>query len=127
MNLRITLFLSTLFTIAIVHTVSIEFYIYWKYLWLDIPMHAFGGIACALGFSTLPFFGLRPESRYTSLLWITLFTLSVGIVWEIFEFTAGISQNEPGFVLDTILDLFMDVVGGFIGYGLVRKLSSSYS
>lgn len=125
MNLRITLLLSTLITIAVVHTVSIEFYLYWKYLWLDIPMHILGGVACALGFSTLPYFGLKHASRYTSMMWTILFTLCVGVVWEIFEFSAGISQSEPGFLIDTVLDLTMDVIGGIVGYGLVRNLNTT--
>ena len=127
MNLRITLLLSTLVTIAVVHTVSIEFYLYWKYLWLDIPMHILGGVACALGFSALPFFGLKHASRYTSMMWTVLFTLCVGVVWEMFEFSAGISQSEPGFFFDTVLDLVMDVTGGLIGFGVVRSLNASLS
>ncbi len=120
MKVRIALLFCILMTIAVVHTVSIEFYLYWKYLWLDIPMHTLGGIACALGFSILPFFNIILPSRYTSIYGYVWFALGIGIVWEIFEFSAGISIIEPGFVFDTLKDLSMDSIGAIGGYFFIR-------
>lgn len=121
MSLRITLFLSTLVTIAIVHSVSIHFFLYWKYLWLDMPVHLLGGVACALGFSTLPFLGLKIFPQYSKLMWYVLFAFCVGLLWEVFEYTAGISRGEPGFVFDTLIDFGMDILGACIGYGIVKS------
>lgn len=121
MTVRLTLFLSSLVTLSIVHNVALKFYLYWTYLWLDIPIHVLGGVCVALGISVLPLF------RVSVPMWIermagTLFVvLIVGILWEIFEFTSGISEFDDTFVFDTTLDLFMDMLGGIIGYGLVRS------
>lgn len=120
MKVRIALLFCILSIIAIAHTIFSEFYLYWKYLWLDIPMHTLGGIACALGFSILPFFNIILPSRYTSIYGYVGFAFGIGIVWEIFEFSAGISVIEHGFVFDTIKDLCMDSIGGVLGYLIVR-------
>lgn len=121
MTFRIVLLFSVLVTIALVHTVALEFFLYWKYLWLDIPMHVLGGVACSLFFSVLPFFGIRVHERYNRVWGYFAFTLCIGVMWELFEVVAGISRGEPGFVLDTITDLSMDTVGAFIGFILVKK------
>lgn len=120
MTFRITVFFSVLITIALIHIVSSEFYLYWKYLWLDVPMHILGGIAVALGFSLLPFFRIRLKQCYTTRIWYVSVVFAVGVFWELFEFFAGISIHEPGFVLDTTTDLIFDTVGALLGYGLVR-------
>ena len=121
MTFRIVLLFSVLITIALVHTVAIEFFLYWKYPWLDVPMHFLGGVACAFFFSILPFFGIRVNERYSTVRWYLAFTLCVGAAWELFEVVAGISLSEPGFMLDTAIDLSMDVLGAFIGFTLVKR------
>lgn len=50
---------SSLVTLALVHYLSFEFFLYWKYLWLDIPVHILGTITVAFGIATAPFFALR--------------------------------------------------------------------
>lgn len=120
MTTRVALFLSTIVTIAIVHIVSIEFFLYWKYLWLDIPMHILGGVACAFAFSILPFFHLHISSVYSTRRYYILFAFIVGFLWEVFEYSAGISVGEPGFVIDTCTDLVMDVFGAYLGYGVIQ-------
>lgn len=121
MTFRIVLLFSVLVTIALVHVVALEFFLYWKYLWLDIPMHVLGGVACALFFSILPFFDIRMSERYGTVQWYLAFTLVVGVAWELFEAVAGISLEEPGFMFDTATDLSMDVLGACIGFVLVKK------
>ena len=120
MTFRITLLFSVLVMIALVHVASLEFYLYWRYLWLDMPMHVLGGIAVALGFSALPFFGIHLKQKFTTCVWYIVVVFVVGILWEVFEIFAGISIHEPGFVVDTVIDLVLDIVGACVGYGLVR-------
>lgn len=124
MALRITLLLATLLVIAVVHTVSINFFLYWKYVWLDIPMHVLGGVACALGYATLPFFGVKFSEVHTSLFWFLSFTLLIGLVWEVFEYCAGVSRIETDFIFDTAFDFGMDAVGGILGYVLIKNLNT---
>lgn len=73
----------------------------------------------------LPFFRIRFFERFTSPWFFVLAALSVGILWEVFEATAGIMVIDDTFVPDTALDLIMDVLGGLVGYrvvGAFRKL-----
>jgi hypothetical protein len=122
MTLLLIFFFSSLSLLAVIHIVSLEFFLYWKYLWIDIPIHALGGVTVALGLAILPYIRVTLPARYTSL-WATLsLVFIVGVVWEVFEITSGISPGEPGFVFDTLLDLCMDVLGGAVGYGIVRSV-----
>lgn len=122
MPVLLTLFFSTLITVASIHIISLEFYLYWEYLWLDIPMHALGGVTAALGVAILPALGIRTFSKYPPLRTTLVAVLVIGVAWEVFEIWAGYSIREEGFVVDTMLDLVMDMLGALVGYGLVRMI-----
>ncbi len=85
-------------------------YWYWEYWWLDILMHFFGGLLIALGASLA-------LQRWAH---IILAVLVIGVLWEVFEYVIGISIREPNFVLDSSLDLFADIVGGFVACGIIH-------
>lgn len=92
-------------------------------------MHFLGGITVALGYSIVPFFRAgRRSARCEGVQWYLAAVLIVGIAWELFEYLGGISlTTESSFVLDTMLDIVMDLGGGFVGYGITqstRALSS---
>ena len=122
------LFIVALGLLDVAHIVATDFYLYWTYLWLDIPMHALGGAVVALGFLTCC-------ARYARVdFWrgflVTLgAVITVGVAWEVFEYMTGIADSEPGYVGDTILDLIMDIFGGCVGYlaARARERSSSQS
>jgi hypothetical protein len=121
MVIRLTLFLSTLCTVGIVHLLATSFYLYWKYPWFDIPMHFLGGVVCAFGFSILPFFRIILPTRYTSVYGYVVFVLIVGIAWEIFEVVSGISLQEHDFIIDTLTDIGMDIAGTLSAYLFIRR------
>lgn len=126
MTLQLILFLATLATLAITHNLAIEFYLYWKYPWLDVLTHFLGGISVVLGYASLPFFRMfrmRLAERFQKPGFYLFVVLIIGIIWEIFEVKAGIMILDETFLPDTTLDLLMDVFGGIIGYGLVRVLN----
>jgi hypothetical protein len=123
--LQLTLFFTTLTTLAVVHISATKFFLYWKYLWFDIPVHFLGGVCVALGLSALPFFRIYVFEKYRTPLVYTAGVLTVGVLWEIFEVTSGIMIIDETFVSDTTLDLTMDVLGGLVGYavaGTFKKL-----
>lgn len=109
------LFAVALGVLAVVHVFAIQFFLYWTYLWFDIPMHALGGMVVALGFLTF-FSGYTRETFLTGLLMTLGVVLAVGTLWEIFEFVSDSTGPEAGYVGDTVLDFLMDIVGGCIGY-----------
>ena len=122
MALRLTLFFASLITVALVHIVSSTFFLYWKYLWLDIPVHFLAGIAVALGVTILPLFRVTFFERHRTLLPFVCAVLTVGVLWECFEYYYDLSVFDEDFVTDTFIDLAMDALGGTTGYYIVNKL-----
>jgi len=124
MTIRVVLFLTTLFVLAMTHFVAQQFYLYWVYVWFDIPMHILGGICVALGFSILPFFNINLPSKYTKLGAYLAVVFFVSVLWEIFEYMNGISLVlEEYFVTDTIMDFIFALFGGAIGYYIATRVS----
>lgn len=113
------LFFVALSTMAALHNLALMFYLYWTYLWIDIPMHILGGAVVALGF--LAFFRSYVRVPLKIGLPLTLLVvLAVGIGWELFEWFGGLMVTERAIVADTSLDLVCDLVGGALGYWLAR-------
>lgn len=97
--------------IAVLHTVAIENYFYWKFFWFDMIVHVSAGALAG----TLSYLLARQYAPQTkAALWGILGALVVGGMWEFFEFVNGVSQYEAGFWFDTGKDLAMDVLGGAV-------------
>ncbi|MDD5050372.1 MAG: hypothetical protein PHV93_01340 [Candidatus Pacebacteria bacterium] len=101
---------------ALLHIFAIAFSVYWTLVWFDSVVHGFGGMA--LGFFAL-WLGTPSRETYVSPFSFQMFflvlggTLCVGLLWEFFEYSAGItSLLSRNYVPDTLGDLAMDVVGG---------------
>lgn len=125
MPVLIVFFFAASFILAFTHIIALQFYLYWQFLWLDIPMHILGGICVALGISILPFLRIYFFEKHQTLAVYLLATLVVGLIWEVFEYANGISLvQDEDFVLDTLLDLFFDLTGGTIGYYLINRLKT---
>ena len=85
-------------------------------------MHVLGGIVVALGM--LSFYPLHHARTSASAFMGTLLVvLTVGVLWEVFEYIFGISLIAGSERLpDTSLDLLMDLVGGAVGFGVARSV-----
>lgn len=127
MGLIVTLFLSAFATLAIVHVVATKFFLYWKYQWLDIPMHFLGGIVCTLGIAILPFLHIRFFERHHTLVVYVSMVCIIGVGWEMFEYSVGLYQFEPDIVIDTFIDLCMDILGAIVGYSIVKRIKQLYA
>ena len=108
-------FLIASSTLAVIHIVSLELFLYWKYPLLDIPVHALGGAVVALGIFTFKDLFPKYPSRLLYPIPVLSFVLLVALVWEVYELKIGI-PIEVDFEIDTIMDLIMDILGGIIGY-----------
>lgn len=122
MPLQLAFFFFTFITLAVTHIFASEFFLYWRYMWFDIPMHMLGGVTIAFGVSILPYIGIPVFKGRSPLMATILSVIGIAVAWEIFEAAAGISIREPGFTGDTVLDLVMGVMGGFVGYGIVSQI-----
>lgn len=91
-------------------------------MWLDIPVHVLGGITVALGISILPFFKISLPKKYATLFAYVGTAVMVGIAWEIFEVASSVAVVDDGYVIDTVIDLCMDALGGALGYGIVQSI-----
>ena len=89
------------------HSIALEHHLYWRFLWIDMPVHMLGG-----AWAGLFVFWLRLLLRLTSsIAWGVAGALVFGVAWEIFEVAAGLPR-ESSYALDTSLDLLMDALGG---------------
>jgi hypothetical protein len=120
--------LTTAFTlitgsiIAVVHYLAMSLELYWRYWWLDIPMHVVGGVFILLLWATM--IDLRVVTRSSMRVKTAVIVVGIVIVlWEVFGVV--VEQGfKVDFVTDTSIDLLCGAVGGAIGYILVRVLYS---
>ncbi len=110
---------------------------YERFWWWDILLH--GGSAVAfgcIGFIVL-FILFKANKIKSSPVWLALFSfcfaVSIGVVWEIFEFAMdqifGLNMQKSG-LIDTMWDLIVDcsgaILASFAGYGYIKGNERSY-
>lgn len=106
--------------IASMHIIAIIFHLYWSLWWFDKVTHFFWGFWVAmvfLSFSIFKNYINQSNKSYRRFLLISVvFSLVIGVFWEIFEFQAGVtSLQSSNFVFDTASDLLMDILGSIAG------------
>jgi hypothetical protein len=105
--------LSAIFT-GFLYWLGLAKFLFWYHPWFDVPVHLAGGLTIGLWAVTLAW--PRGYSRYQTFFLVILFALTVGLVWEIFEYVNGITAGEAGYWLDTFKDLGDDVGGALVGW-----------
>jgi len=109
--------------IAITHNIATEHYLYWKYLWSDLVVHLFSGLWVALVGLGIFVFSRKDKSGIMRILFSTIIlSLSIGILWEVFEYSVGIISFSKWYVPDTISDIIMDMIGGIAGFFIALGL-----
>src|SRR3989344_559211 len=98
---------------------AVEYFLYWRIWWLDIPMHFLGGAWAGLCGVWL----FTREEKVASLVWCLMFALFVGVVWEVFEYSEGIAVfGHLDYPFDTAKDITMDLFGAVFSWMLAMKL-----
>lgn len=102
------------FILYFFNAISIKFHWYTSVWWLDMLMHALGGLWTC--FILLWFIPLKKDTKHY-LVKIFLGILVVGIGWEVFEFLVNNKYlaKEPFDIVDTLSDIFFDSLGGISG------------
>lgn len=98
---------------------AFAYYLYWRIPWYDNVMHFLGGIVVSAVYAWVVRYELPARFReYAMFGYVFLFSLAVGVFWEVFEYSVGIDREFPSAVrqLDTLLDLLMDVSGATLSY-----------
>ena len=114
------LFLVALSVLAGIHVIAEYLFLYWKFPWFDIPMHAFGGIIISLGVFTLYDFKIISKDRLT-LGSVFLLALVVILGWEVFKLFTG-KVIDDTFVLDTVMDIGIGSIGSVVGYYIANNI-----
>lgn len=115
--------------IAAVHFVSLKFYLYYEFWWLDIVMHFLGGLWVALSLFWLFDFARLFKINFSKISHLILsavfLTILVAIAWEIFELQFGITSFlEADYLEDTIFDIFVGFSGALTASLAFLKFSS---
>ncbi len=107
--------------VLILHVSANALYLYWTVWWFDIIVHFLSGAAIAMA-AVLLF------PRHAKIVTLgVLLSLLLGGVWEGYELHTGLTSLGDGaaYWADTSMDLFIDVLGGFLGVlyslGLLKK------
>lgn len=119
-RLAFLIFAISLITLAVLQTLALTFYLYWVYLWFDIPMHFLGGVTVALGFYGIRWIANRTPKQFRGLLGTFLFAFMIGMLWELYELLFAFPL-QPGYLADSLLDLVMDILGGVAGFYIARS------
>lgn len=122
LKLPTILFLISLSLLAVIHTVALNLFLYWRFSWFDIPMHFFGGAIVALGIFTLKDLGIYITDRHIRLVQVLVLVFMVALSWEAYELFIGVPV-EDNYAIDTITDLCLGVVGGLVGYSVGTSIS----
>ncbi len=97
------------------------FYWYYSVSWFDMPMHFLGGVW--VGFFFIYVLSIKTPSVFWK---IILYVLLIGLVWEFFQLIVknGIGRT-PFDLLDTLSDLFFDILGGALAFWYGGKVMPS--
>lgn len=97
--------------------------IYYIISWLDIPMHIFGGFLFGLFYVYWTRYKHK-NSNKDSYVNTLIFVLIVGVLWEIYEYYNFLYRGFVwGGAIDTIKDLFNDLLGASIAFFITKKVS----
>jgi hypothetical protein len=120
LQLTTIFFLIAFSVLAVIHNIAVQLYLYWHIWWLDIPVHAFGGVIVALGLFTLRDLRLFPNTW----IWfvpVLAFVFFVALLWEAYELIIGV-PIVGDYTLDTSIDVVVGLLGGVLGYFIGNSL-----
>lgn len=107
-----TCLVSITFLIYFLNYIALKFHWYYSIVWFDMLMHFLGGVWVA--FILLWVFPIKILSK-SYFLKLILGILFVGVSWEVFEIMFNnIIAGNPFDIIDTMSDLFFDMLGGIL-------------
>ena len=109
-----------LLCIGVCHAYALSHDTYWYFPILNRVMHFSGGVWVALASLWI----LAYVGGDTGFARLIVIVMLVSLGWEVFEVAIGMT-HEANYVVDTVLDLIMDFLGGVVGFILARPLLTS--
>ena len=102
----------TAIVMALLNQYAISHTLYWRYAWVDTPIHFLGGLCIALVVIAL-FDRMRP-------LLLVAVVAVIALGWEVFEAVVGVPRENQNYFFDTSVDIFMDALGALTAYVIAR-------
>jgi hypothetical protein len=110
------------------HLAALKYSFYWLYPWYDIAIHAIGGAAIGLLILFILWRFVYSKEFFLLIISMLILVSVVGLVWEFFEFSTGLTFTSSNYPRDTFIDISMTSFGGVLafiyGLGLRGKLLS---
>lgn len=103
------------------------FHLFWSLHYFDSLVHFIAGITVGMGSLWLLTLTTKQITKQNIFNTAVTGAIIVGVIWEIFELTNGITLLSDGihYVTDTGADLIMDVTGGIVaaiyGWNVTKK------
>ena len=115
--------------IAVVHFLSVSFYLYWQFWWLDIVMHLIAGFwVTSFILWSLFFLGVWKDPLQKSAIYLyssIIFTILIALGWEIFEVKISLTFVKGSFYLiDAFSDVLTTAIGSFLASWWLKKAFS---
>jgi hypothetical protein len=104
--------LTLAFFLLVAHFYILENFLYWRFKWMDTPMHVLGSIVISI------FVAVLVGNRHK---WYIPIVLLLFTGWEIFEYCAGLPQPQVSYLIDTLHDLVNDGLGAGLIYFIARE------
>lgn len=105
-----------------------ELSLYWIYRWFDIPMHFIGGaLVCWIWLVGVSWYKKSIDIDWLQAL---IGTFVIGVAWEFLEMYMKVAQMVPEYTIDSVKDVFVDMVGGLAAYivwDLMSRRSNQYN
>lgn len=117
MNQRLFRDTAILFVaIGVLDFLANKLYLYWTTWWVDVILHFLAGAVVAMAV-ILVLESLSWLSRRHVIGSVIFSVIAVGIAWELFELRFEITSLADGVAYwsDTLSDLVLDALGGFLG------------
>src|SRR3989344_1178730 len=101
--------------LSVLHFIASELHFYTTVMWFDEMMHILGGMGLAFFLYWLNVTFIKSQKISFSV--IIFFTFLLGLSWEVWETyydIAGAPVGTNAYYIDTIKDLFNDIIGAII-------------
>lgn len=112
--------LYLLIIVALLHILGTWLSLYWMFWWYDILVHflASAWLAVLASWTSLSW-QIQPRVSF-----VIGCVLLVSVAWELFEYEIG-ATHAGEMMLDTILDVAINIGGGFVGLFLAKRSQST--
>lgn len=107
---------------AAVHLLAVAAALYWYHWWFDILMHLWGGVL--ITFAVLLVYRHERIRQKPRLSIVVAMLLGAAISWEVFERLIGL-YDPAMYWRETSKDIACGLLGGLIGYALLRDATMS--